>query len=91
MAGVCFCLMTTIMYSTQAHMYKVPTVLSPMLLTVHGRCVVCPMTAVMFSDSPASNSGFTLLKLAVLRKCWNTPEINNVAMCVLKESFYLFH
>ncbi len=51
------------------------TVLSPMVRTVQGRWVVCPMTAVMLSEEPSvSNSGFTLLKLAVFRKCWNTPE-----------------
>jgi hypothetical protein len=34
------------------------------------------MTAVMFSEEPSvSNSGLTLLKLAVLRKCWNTPAM----------------
>ncbi len=37
--------------------------------------MVCPMTAVMLSEDPSvSNSGLTLLKLAVFRKCWNTPE-----------------
>ncbi len=52
------------------------TVLSPMVRTVQGRWVVCPMTAVMLSEDPSiSNSGLTLLKLAVFRKCWNTPAM----------------
>jgi hypothetical protein len=34
------------------------------------------MTAVMLSEEPSvSNSGLTLLKLAVFRKCWNTPAM----------------